>query len=51
MHNKKTIFDAAVDITKEYARGGGTMTPAHVFEIVYEVLKKTAEEEHILLHE
>lgn len=48
MHDKKSLFDLAVEISKEYARGGSGTTPSHIFEMTYAMLKKTAQEENIL---
>ena len=50
MHTKKTIFDAAVDITKEYIRGGGENNVASTFEEIHTTLKKVAEAEQIIMH-
>lgn len=36
---KRQLFEKAVEITKEYARGGG-VAPASILESVYEELKK-----------
>lgn len=48
MYTKKMVFEAAVEITKEYARGGnGAVAPT--FESIHEMLKQTAIKEGILL--
>ena len=51
MHSKKTLFDLAAEITKEYARGGSSAVyPDVVFEKIFASLKTIAESEGILQH-
>jgi hypothetical protein len=38
--DKDWCLDRAIEITKEYSRGGGPLIPSGVLENVYEQLKK-----------
>lgn len=42
--NKVTLIDKAVEITKEYARGGGSNPLESVLKNTYEELKKLNED-------
>lgn len=42
--NKYGALDKAIEITKEYARGGGERSPYLILEEVYDKLKKLAED-------
>lgn len=38
--DKECCLETAVEIVKEYARGGGNLSPAGVLETVYKTLKE-----------
>ncbi len=40
--NKFQMMTIAIEITKEYARGGGSTAPSIILENTYEMLKKIA---------
>jgi hypothetical protein len=48
MYSKTELFDKAVDITKEYSKGGGDLYPQVIFENVYNKLKEIAQKEGLL---
>ena len=44
MYNKSLLLAKAIEILKEYARGGGSIAPDHALEIIYRKLEKLNEE-------
>ena len=44
-YSKDTLFDRAIEITKEFCRGGSEkLSPDYVLQKVYETLKELAED-------
>ena len=43
MYSKTALLEKAIEITKEYAKGGGT-NPSGILETIYEELKKLNED-------
>ncbi|MGH7202831.1 MAG: hypothetical protein ACREHC_00110 [Candidatus Levyibacteriota bacterium] len=41
---KNQLLEHAIDVAKEYARGGGSNTPDYILEIVYKKLKELNED-------
>ncbi len=39
-YSERKMLEMAVEITKEYARGGGSTTPGTILKMVYKELKK-----------